>query len=664
MTMTTSTLVKKELAEIPLFDLGEAEHSPFVIKSRLIDNRLILQVYEAIKEEYVLRFRIFAVEGNYISQVFDISNHGVFHWSRASLLSLANVYLYYVEREIQTADKGSEDAILHFLKKEENAVVSFVKYQQSLIQRERFKRNDRIRTKVEERMHLVPDLPSDFDRFIDEKVLYSANHMYYTYENKKEVKGYCTHCKTSTKIARPKNGETGVCPVCGFGVTYKSRGRAKPIRVNSSAILMQSVGDEMLFRRFEVSRYEDGIEGDVRTSYTEKIRVFKSKGKEERYVYRSFKNQNFQAWQISTPSWNDYIRSGVLYAENIEDLLLRFPQYRYSAIKQLAMNSPDFAFDPMQYLDTYLKYPVMEYLVKAGLYRLVKGITLEDYRISSLNTQKRSLNEVLALNTENRKLLQKINGGFEELEILRRAQRRGVTLTEESVTYLLYTLFYAYFMIPILEITTFHKARRFIEEQTNAYSNNSDYVQSCYYRADRKTDRVRHQVAQDYRDYLDLCKELDKDLKNEFLLFPKDLQSAHEKAIQEVRSLRDEKRKKEKEANYKIIEEMQGPLDAAYHFEHANLLIRAPISAVEIIEEGEALHHCVESYIDRVAKKETVILFLRKKSEVKKPYVTVEVRDNKVIQYRGFSNKLPENIEEKKEIIKCMEAFKKEKLRV
>lgn len=199
MTMTTSTLVKKELAEIPLFDLGEAEHSPFVIKSRLIDNRLILQVYEVIKEECVLRFRIFAVEGNYISQVFDISNHGVFHWSRASLLSLANVYLYYVEREIQTADKGSEDAILHFLKKEENAVVSFVKYQQSLIQRERFKRNDRIRTKVEERMHLVPDLPSDFDRFIDEKVLYSANHMYLHMKIKKKSKAIVHTAKQAQK---------------------------------------------------------------------------------------------------------------------------------------------------------------------------------------------------------------------------------------------------------------------------------------------------------------------------------------------------------------------------------------------------------------------------------------------------------------------------------
>ena len=76
------------------------------------------------------------------------------------------------------------------------------------------------------------------------------------------------------------------------------------------------------------------------------------------------------------------------------------------------------------------------------------------------------------------------------------------------------------------------------------------------------------------------------------------------------------------------------PLD----FEMDGLRIVVPSNPDEIIAEGNALHHCVGGYVERVAKKECVILFLRRCEEVDKPFYTVEVRNRKAVQVRGMQN--------------------------
>lgn len=63
-----------------------------------------------------------------------------------------------------------------------------------------------------------------------------------------------------------------------------------------------------------------------------------------------------------------------------------------------------------------------------------------------------------------------------------------------------------------------------------------------------------------------------------------------------------------------------------------------PDSPASIITEGRALSHCVASFVKSVSKGSTTILFLRRNSEIKKPLLTIEVRDGKVRQAHGFAN--------------------------
>lgn len=70
------------------------------------------------------------------------------------------------------------------------------------------------------------------------------------------------------------------------------------------------------------------------------------------------------------------------------------------------------------------------------------------------------------------------------------------------------------------------------------------------------------------------------------------------------------------------------------------LSIVIPSNKEDIANEGKELFHCVGSYIPDVAKGNTFIVFLRKNDKINKPYYTIEIIKNEIIQIRGYGNKV------------------------
>ena len=82
-----------------------------------------------------------------------------------------------------------------------------------------------------------------------------------------------------------------------------------------------------------------------------------------------------------------------------------------------------------------------------------------------------------------------------------------------------------------------------------------------------------------------------------------------------------------------IFEKSEG-MDA-FSIKGKGLILVVPKNGDEIRAEGEALHHCVGGYVERVAKGETNIFFVRKADEPDKSYFTMEWNHNKIIQCTG-----------------------------
>lgn len=133
-----------------------------------------------------------------------------------------------------------------------------------------------------------------------------------------------------------------------------------------------------------------------------------------------------------------------------------------------------------------------------------------------------------------------------------------------------------------------------------------------------------------YRDYLRDCAQLEWDLNDKSVLFPKNLRDAHARTIELVKYKKSEKN----ETNFQKQREKKKWME----WEHMGLLIRMPIDGNEIIKEGEKLHHCVGGYVDRAATGATTILFIRKVAEPDKPFFTLEWLGEHVHQCKSKYN--------------------------
>lgn len=74
-------------------------------------------------------------------------------------------------------------------------------------------------------------------------------------------------------------------------------------------------------------------------------------------------------------------------------------------------------------------------------------------------------------------------------------------------------------------------------------------------------------------------------------------------------------------------------------FENDEFAIIPCRNSNELINEGNSLNHCVGSYSSRIINDESSILFLRKKEDISKPYITIEVKRNRITQLQGNSGR-------------------------
>ena len=158
-----------------------------------------------------------------------------------------------------------------------------------------------------------------------------------------------------------------------------------------------------------------------------------------------------------------------------------------------------------------------------------------------------------------------------------------------------------------------------------------------------------------WRDYLEAADEVGYDLTVHNVVFPKNLEAAHDAAVA-ARKI------KAAEKDNKAAQERYSELDGRYGYTDGVYLIRPPRDAVEIVAEGNALKHCVGGYAARHANGETTILFMRLCSEPESPLYTIEVRGTDIRQAHGYKNtQNPEAVPEAKEFIDKWQAHIRKK---
>jgi len=300
----------------------------------------------------------------------------------------------------------------------------------------------------------------------------------------------------------------------------------------------------------------------------------------------------------------------------------------------------------VKFFDLYSKYPCVEYLTKLGFDVLVETKLTGGTTYGAINWRGKTLFKVLKLNKSELKEVKESKIFIEPLLLkllqMSRKDKSDLSLTELSNIQKKYG-YYIKDLQKVLKYTTFRRVNSFLNKQ----------LEKNKFTDDRNKERNHYgnegQVLFAWRDYIADCATLEMDLADEQVLFPRELYTAHQNTIKQIKVKEDKTLRKTIKARAKALEK--------YRLEYAGFMIRPAKSAIELISEGKDLHHCVGTYAARYAKGETSIFFVRKLAEPNKPYFTVEVKDNEIIQIRGNNNCSPN-----KEVEAFIEAFTNQKL--
>lgn len=626
------------------FNLNEGilhvERCPYIIRTAVhnISGQRILVLYIYQSENILagsIKPRWVVFQGRYDFATLSLRENASATWQCSTLDSLGRIGGF--DSKCAFYRRQDEARVARFCKCERGAI-SVLGYLQRLISRHReLERKWKKQRAIIDRMKCVSALPRDLKGFIHREVM--PQYIFYDYQRRGPEHAFCIACRHEVSIAAAKHNASGTCPRCKKKITFKSRGkRGRIFDRETVQVLQKAEGNGLVLRIIKV--YRSFADSDVPNHFEvwENARQFitlSSSGQcsVDAYYY------HYKAEYDLTPWCNGYRpvfdqwkynftadMSGVLYQRNLSDTLKDTP-WAYS---QLEAFSGIASFSGVAtFLSAYIKRPKIEHLIKMKLYRLVSGIIYGGYSYSALqaiNFNGENMRAILGIDRPYFPLLRELDPSIDQLHLIRQLlQADHKPSTEQIKWFIANKISNADAAKELLAHMSVHKLQRYVERQ---FAPDDEAVLS------RVDYHSMNAVITDYHDYLRMCKELQYDVKNSFVLFPHMLKDAHDSA---AKTLRDRHTAEQEKAIADSFDEWQ----KRYQYQSKELMMIPPHSAKEIVDEGAALHHCVRLYVKNVAEKKSVILFVRSVDEPDKSLCTVEVKDGQVTQARGFDNEEP-----------------------
>lgn len=613
--------------------LLHAEQVDYIIRSaiKIISHHktLILYIYprlRAVQGDFRPLWAVFQGKDDYIT--LKCTEDGGFRWRTAAFQNLGENWSF--TRKCAFYSAKDEERVIRYLKSDSGSgIKALTSFQSNILENRRRERRKNKEKEIVSRMECVPALPRNLKNWIHKSVMPA----YFFYDYKRggmDVPGTCTSCGHEIRLSGVKQGNKGKCPHCKRELIMKPRSRRGRCMTDRDACqVIQNVGNgELLIRIIKVwYTYADDI---PKIQIYENARQFiyldaDGKSCHESYYY-SYGSGILTDWKKGErpalfSQWQYHFEAdtcGHLYSKNLPNQLKGTP-WQYCPIADFC----NYFQKPMQalpFLRAFLKHPRLEHLLKVGFWNIVSDLSYRHFPDCLDETQNRT-HQILKAAAEDVQFLKELEVDIPTLKIFR--EYAGLKDRRQLLCWQLEQKVERD-ILPILKHITVHKFIRYI---------NSQFEPLRLRRTSHGTLRYKgmQDLVSEYRDYLDMCRKMGYDMKNSFVLFPKDLQKSHDKTAHRYKQRKDALVKRDFIA---IYQQLSGQLD----FEKDGMKIVYPATPDDVVKEGHALHHCVGNYTERVAEKECIILFLRKCSEEAKPFYTVEVKNQKAVQVRGKGN--------------------------
>ena len=539
---------------------------------------------------------------------------------RAALLesilwdAMINFYNIYVN------DRDTK-VIQIYLKTMRPAIWALEEYQANIRKEQRIRHDKKLTDSWDQVMKTVPGLPKNWIAWVS-KYGIMEHYIFYKYQKNGATNGYCTYCKKHVPIRSPKYNQKGHCNICGQPVTFRSVGKSgrfctKWYRVY---LVQRRKTSGFVIRIFQARTWykKAGYADCETTCHEEQRRIFSANGKEiSNFVYGLFKRREMR-WILYWKPWY-YTCCGIQYKGNVYPYTLSDlsrHELKETGLREYALRQKK--IDPGKYLYLWQTYPVLEQIVKAGLFQLVDDI-LEYRATDAIKRKGRKPTDFLSVTKKEFRRLRDMNGGAKELKWLQFEKSSGRIIKDEEIYWMAKEELEPKDLQFVLDRMSICQVRHYLMKQS-----------------EKSGDDISH-ILQVWKDYLSIAGKLRLDVYDSIIYRASDLQRRHSEAVIQMEEKKKEIRRRELEEKYVGFQEQLIALKEKYEFSAGEYQIVAPKSIDDILYEGDTLHHCVnktDNYFDRIASKESYILFLRKKENPEVPFYTLEVEPNGTIRQK------------------------------
>ena len=482
---------------------------------------------------------------------------------------------------------------------------------------------------MDEDYRLCPEaLPEGMIDYIRREVLPKDRVIIYKRGN---VNGICTVCGTQVRaMGRRFTQSTRVnCPNCGARVScVLEDGCAFAANYIENIVAVQKGTDgktvffrQWLLRRDHTARWEhieDFLHETVRYAIRgAKTAKWQKQGKWNYYM----KTERYELDEWIRWSDNRIYDGGYyFYTGGIEEAL-QGTAMQYADLEGY-LEEKRHNRNPIYFLEYHAKYPVIEFLWKAGYRNIVHN------RIFGMDRENRN-----AILWERKKLKECFKFPLRILKLMPPEEWKLDDVQRANYLWKNYGE-----RITDAEMQTALQSRTDVQNLTGAmpYAGIGKILKYIQKQTEKRKEEKGHTtytlegIIRAYRDYLRECEQLHFDLHDREILFPKDLVAAHDRTMKQIAF---EKNKADQEKFQKAVNKLE-----KFAWQKGGFLIRPAREQMELTAEGKALHHCVGGYIRDMAEEKTAIFFLRKANEPDKPFYTLELQKKRVIQCRTEHN--------------------------
>lgn len=472
---------------------------------------------------------------------------------------------------------------------------------------------------MKEEAALCPEeLPEGLSAWIRQRILREDNVLVH---KKGNVKGLCYACSREVEAIPPqrfRNNEYTHCPDCGTKVLCQRKGSDswKADNVNNIVAIQKGLdGETVFFRQWSLLRDTtakwESIEPYLLEVARYAIRGTKTaswlKERKANY-YTNYDYEYLDEWaQCSDNRIYDgfYIFYDGGAKEALADTVMQYADLDgYLSEKGRYQN-------PIYFLEYFAKYPVTEFLWKAGyrgiVHQKIYGASKESANV--IYWKRKKVKDCFKFPLHFLKIRPPEEWTLEDMRITQELwEKRREQLIPSELCAAIRLGKGVEDIKAALPYVSIQKVEKYLSGQVGKKEP-----------AIQRQNAMR-QICMTYRDYLRECGELGLQLTDKQVLFPPNLDAAHQRTMSQISF---EKNKADKEQFAKQVERWE-----SLAWEGVEYLIRPARKQKELQEEGRVLDHCVGGYIKSMAEGHTAIFFIRKKQEPDRPFFTLELDPN------------------------------------